>query len=296
METSMAKNYDRSAEDIGNIVGLEHVNMQVTDQRLATLFYITGLGLTRDPYLVTGVVNMWVNIGRSQFHLPVGDPQVFRGRVGLVLPDLGALAESLDAVRAELDGTRFDYTEANDHIDVTCPWGNRIRCHASDARFGPVLLGMPYVQLDVPPGSADGIARFYREIFDGVTTVEEVDGAPAARVNVGYRQDLIYRETKDKLPDYDRHHLQIYVTGFSAPYDRLKERGLITQESNQHQYRFEDIVDPKSGDVLYTLEHEVRSMSHPLFGRPMINRNPAQTNNAFAPGYDDRPWAMPVAE
>ncbi len=291
----MAKKYDRSAEDIGNIVGLEHVNVQVPDQRLATVFYITGLGLTRDPYLVTGVVNMWVNIGRSQFHLPVGDPQAFRGTIGLVLPDLGALAESLDAVRGELDGTRFDYTEANDHIDVICPWGNRIRCHAPDARFGPVLLGMPYVQLDVPAGSADGIARFYREIFDGVAAGEEVDGAPAARVNVGYRQDLIFRETKDKLPEYDRHHLQVYVTGFSAPYDRLKERGLITQESNQHQYRFEDIVDPKSGDVLYTLEHEVRSMSHPLFGRPMINRNPAQTNNSFAPGYDDRPWAMPVA-
>ncbi|MDH3700302.1 MAG: hypothetical protein OEU46_03225 [Alphaproteobacteria bacterium] len=291
----MAKKYDRSAEDIGNIVGLEHVNVQAPDQRLATLFYITGLGLTRDPYLVTGVVNMWVNIGRSQFHLPVGDPQVFRGRIGLVLPDLGDLAKSLDAVRGDLDGTRFEFTETNDHIDVTCPWGNRIRCHAPDPRFGPVLLGMPYVQLDLPSGSADGIARFYREIFDGVAVVEDVDGAPAARVNVGYRQDLIFRETKDKLPDYDRHHLQIYVTGFSGPYERLNERGLITQESNQHQYRFEDIIDPSSGDVLYTLEHEVRSMSHPLFGRPMINRNPAQTNNAFAPGHDDRPWAPPFA-
>ena len=43
----MEKNFDRAAEDLGNIIGLEHVNVLVPDQRLATLFYISGLGLTR---------------------------------------------------------------------------------------------------------------------------------------------------------------------------------------------------------------------------------------------------------
>ena len=80
----MAKRFDRSIENLGNIVGLEHVNVMVQDQVTATLFYITGLGLTRDPYLVTGVANMWVNAGRSQFHLPVGGAQVLRGRNGLI--------------------------------------------------------------------------------------------------------------------------------------------------------------------------------------------------------------------
>ena len=50
--------YDRSIEDIGNVVGLEHVNTRIPDQQLATLFYVGGLGLTRDPYLMTGVGNM----------------------------------------------------------------------------------------------------------------------------------------------------------------------------------------------------------------------------------------------
>ena len=45
---------------------------QVPDQRLATLFYVAGLGLTRDPYLMVSDSNMWVNVGRSQFHLPSG--------------------------------------------------------------------------------------------------------------------------------------------------------------------------------------------------------------------------------
>ena len=67
--TSMPQQFDRSAEDLGNAVHLEHVNIQVPDQRLATLFYVTGLGLTRDPYLMVSDTNMWINAGRSQFHL-----------------------------------------------------------------------------------------------------------------------------------------------------------------------------------------------------------------------------------
>src|SRR5262249_403554 len=51
------KPYDRTAEDLGNIVALEHVNVVVPDQEKATLFYIAGLGLTRDPYMMTGPAN-----------------------------------------------------------------------------------------------------------------------------------------------------------------------------------------------------------------------------------------------
>src|SRR3954464_10940931 len=91
----MAKQYDRSAEDLGNIVGLEHVNLLVPDQGLATLFYVSGLGLTRDPYLMTSVDNMWINVGRSQFHLPTGKAQKLRGRVGLVIPDRELLVKRL---------------------------------------------------------------------------------------------------------------------------------------------------------------------------------------------------------
>ena len=294
-EVRMEKHYDRAAEDLGNIVGLEHVNVITADQRLTTLFYITGLGLTRDPYLVTGVVNMWINVGRSQFHLPVGEPQVLRGCVGLVMPDLDALVQRLEAVREALDGSLFGFTARDGHVEVTCPWGNRFRCHGPDKRFAPVTLGMPYLELDVPAGAADGIARFYGEIFGAAATVGEADAAPAARVSVGYRQELVFRETDDPPQAYDGHHIQIYVADFSGPHAGLAERGLITREDNQHQYRFRDIVDPADGEALFVLEHEVRSMTHPLYGRPLINRNPAQSNNAFAPGHEERPWAMPYS-
>jgi hypothetical protein len=100
MATAMRerKTYDRTAEDLGNIVALEHVNVTVPDQEKATLFYINGLGLTRDPYMMTGPANMWVNVGRQQFHLPTGKPQVVRGHVGVVVSDCDALPRRLGRV------------------------------------------------------------------------------------------------------------------------------------------------------------------------------------------------------
>ena len=159
------KQYDRSAEDLGNIVGLEHVNLQVEDQGLTTLFYISGLGLTRDPYLMTSVDNMWVNVGHSQFHLITGKPQHLRGRTGLVIPDREALLQRLEKMKKPLEGTRFAFKEHDDHVETTCPWGNKLLIHEPGS-FGRMQLGMPYVEFDVPAGSAKAIADFYRKVFE----------------------------------------------------------------------------------------------------------------------------------
>jgi hypothetical protein len=290
------KTYDRAAEDLGNITHLEHVNVTIPDQRPATLFYLRGLGLTRDPYLMASTDNMWVNVGRSQFHMPEKHPTVVRGHVGVVIPDREFLLNRLAGVRKDLADTKFAFEERNDCIEATCPWGNRIRVYEPDPqRFGRVQLGMPYVEFDTPPGVADGIARFYREIFHAPADVGEDNEGRFARVMVGHHQHFIYRETDRKLPEFDGHHIQIYVADFSGPHRRLKERGLITEESDQWQYRFEDIVDLESGKKLYTVEHEVRSMTHPLHGRPLVNRNPYQSNREFA-GYETRNWQLPYSQ
>jgi hypothetical protein len=289
----MEPQYVRTAEDIGNIVALEHVNVLIPDQQLATMFYVTGLGLTRDPYIMTSTDNMWINVGRSQFHLPTGEAQVLRGRVGIVLPDREALLKRLARVRGALEGTKFDVREHNSFIDVTSPWGNSIRCHAPEPRFGRITLGIPYVEFDVGPGTADGIARFYREVLGTSAAVGEDEHGLHARASVGAKQDLIFRETDRPLPPYDGHHIQIYIADFSGPHRRLLERGLVTEESDQHQYRFKDIVDPASSKHLFTIEHEIRSMQHPLYARPLVNRDPAQTNRDYAPGRDAWTWSMP---
>ena len=289
----MRTKIDRTMEDLGNVVALEHVNIRVPDQRLATLFYIKGLGLTRDPYLMTGVENMWVNVGRSQFHLPTGRAQVLRGRVGLVVPDLKALRRSLDRVAADLKKTKLAVSRGRGFIDVVCPWGNRIRCYQANNKYGPITLGMAYVMFDVPVNSTKGIARFYTEILGAPARLRQFEKAPASHIAVGHHQTLIFREVAGRATKYDGHHLQLYVGNFSGPYRGLVKRGLITEESNQHQYRFQDIVDPDSGKRLFSIEHEIRSMTHPLYARPLINRNPGQTNFAYVPGHDSRPWAAP---
>src|SRR5246127_1003180 len=142
--------FDRAAEDLGNSIHFEHVNVTVPDQRLATLFYVAGLGLTRDPYLMVSDTNMWVNVGKSEFHLPAGPAQVLRGHTALVIPGRRALLDRLAAVAGKLEGTKFKFTEHNDHVEATCPWGNRYRCYEPDAdRFGRISLGIPYVEFDV---------------------------------------------------------------------------------------------------------------------------------------------------
>ncbi len=285
--------FDRSEEDVGNIVEFGHVNVRVPDQQLAIVFYVMGLGLTRDPYLVTGVDNAWVNVGTCQFHLPVGPAQVLRGVTGLVMADLDALVTRLSVVAHRLQGTRFAFERAGDLVRITCPWGNRLRVHAPDtARFGSMVLGMPYVRINVPHGTVPGIARFYTQVLDArVATIRE-DGVDSVRVCAGLGESLVFRECQQPLPAYDGHHVQIAVADFSGVHARLLALGLITEESNQSQYRFQDIVDPASGAVLATLEHEVRSMRHPMYARRLVNRDPAITNSVFAPGHEAAMWRM----
>jgi hypothetical protein len=288
----MPQTYDRAAEDLGNAIHLEHVNVTIPDQRLATLFYIAGLGLTRDPYMMTSDNNMWVNVGRSQFHLPTAAPQVLRGHTGLVIEGRAALLDRLAAVRNKLADTKFSFAEHNDHVEATCPWGNRVRCYEPDAaRFGRITLGIPYVEFDVPVGTAKGIAAFYPAMIGAPATVANGDGT-LARVKVGKDQYLVFRETDRPLPDFDEHHVQIYVVDFSGPHRRLGARNLVNREDNQYQYRFRDIVDLDSGQLLFTIEHEVRSVTHPMFLRPLVNRNPLQTNRNWASGHDQLSWAM----
>jgi hypothetical protein len=276
---------DRTTQDVGNIVALEHVNVRIPDQQLATLFYVVGLGLTRDPYLMTGLENMWINIGQQQFHLPTGAPQVLRGNVGLVIPDFDELPGRLAMIKRHLGATRFAYTVEDKHIHVVSPWGNAIRCHPPGPAFGDLTLGMPYIDFSVERGAADGIARFYRDVF-GAPAVVAWNGGTAARVTVGPHQELVFRETAGELPAYDGHHIQIYIANFSGPHRWLQERSLVTEESNWYQYRFQDIVDPQSGRVLFTIEHEVRSLRSPLYLRALVNRNPAQRQPTYQRGRD----------
>ena len=262
--------YDRTKEDIGNVQMLEHVNLTVPDQNLAAMFYVTGLGFTRDPYIDFGTFNMWVNLGDQQFHLPTGKPQRLRGHVGVVVPDLEDLMRRLKFAERGLKDTHYSAREVNNTVQLTCPWGNQITAHSSDA-FDDMALGMPYVQFDVPAGTAAGISRFYTQVLGCPSRVE----GDCAIVDMGTNQTLRFAESDAPQSEYDGHHLAIYVANFSGPHSWLNERNLITEESDAYQYRFQAIVDPESEALLFEIEHEVRSLTHAMYRRPLVNRNPA---------------------
>jgi hypothetical protein len=286
------RRYDRDAQVVGNIVHLEHFNVVIGDQRLATLFYVVGLGGTRDPYLFTGMENMWVNFGRTQVHLPSRGtkptPEVLRGTAGFVVPSLDELKQRLEHAGSEMKRvvpevqTKFSWREKDGAVEATCPWGNRVRCHAPSPEFGRTELGLVYVDFDVPPGTAEGIARFYKEVMRAPSHVE---GARAL-VGVGRNQHLYFTETAKPLPEYDNHHIQVYIADFASPYHWLKQRDLINMETDADEWRFQWITDPKDGRKLFQIEHEVRSMKHRLFGRPLVNRNHGITNMTYAAGHD----------
>jgi hypothetical protein len=279
--TMQKKTFDRSVEDVGNILALEHLNLTVPDQSVAALFYVSGLGFTRDPYMDFGVLNfnnMWVNVGDQQFHLPEGKAQRFRGQIGLTVPDLEQLRWRLDRIGKSFHDTEFGWEVYDDHVGVTCPWGNRLRCHAPDAEM---TLGIRYLEMDVPQHSAAGIARFYRDVF--ATPATDANGT--AEVRLGTNQTLRFIEKDGPIDGYDGHHIAIYVANFSAAHDWLDARELITEESDQHQYRFQAIVDPQDGNAApVELEHEVRSLKHPMYARHLVNRNAGQTFFTFRRG------------
>ena len=259
--------FEPASRDVGNIVFFEHVNLTIPDQETATDFYVDGLGLTRDPYMMVGTDNMWINAGRQQFHLPRGRPQRFRGVIGLTVPDLDALRARLRRVAPRLDGTQFSWRREGAQIALSCPWGNRLRVHAAGgAHGGP--LGIPYLEMPVAKGAAAGIARFYRTVMGA--PAEAGDGG--VQVTVGPGQRFVFREGAGPAADYDGHHVAIYVADFSGPYRALAERSLVTAEDNPDQYRFVDIVAPRAKKPLFAIEHEVRSLHHPLYGRPLVNR------------------------
>jgi catechol 2,3-dioxygenase-like lactoylglutathione lyase family enzyme len=272
--------FDRTADDIGNLVEIGHVNVNIADQLAATDFYVTALGLTRDPYLFTGTNNMWVNVGRHQFHLPTDERgQRLHGVVGIVVPDL-------DALRKRLARARVPMTEADGSVETVSPWGNRIRAHAPNPRFGPVTLALAYVEHLVPVGAAEPIAAFYREIIGAPASV----AGGAAHVRAGW-QELIFRETGAPIPPNEGHHIQVYLADFSTPHRKLVERGLITSENNAHEYRFTEITGLDDGRSYFTLEHEMRSLRHPLFGRALVNRDTTIDPLSYVNGREAFAWA-----
>ncbi|MEE8434025.1 MAG: hypothetical protein V3S64_04480 [bacterium] len=284
--------------DTGALIQFDHVNLRVDDHKIATAFFIEGLGLTRDPYRMVGTGNMWVNAGRQQFHLPLGPPTPFPGVIMLGVPDLDAVREGLGRVSDALRGTAFSWREDDgdgDAILTTTPWGHAIRIHAAVAGTEAPVLGLCSAVFRVPLGTAAGIARFYRdwlhcpvrETLGAVTYAAEsrdtkTRGAATARVEVTVGPNQIFRfvETDADENSADEgatgnHHVAVYLTRYREIHQTLFDNGLVTEPHRNAQFRFNEIADPVDGARLFRLEHEMRSLYHRDYGRPLVNRIPS---------------------
>ena len=225
----------------------------------------------------------------SQFHLPTGKPQRLRGRIGLVIPDREALLQRLENMKKPLEGTQFAFKEHKDHVEATCPWGNKFLVYEPSSSFGRHEARHALCRVRRAGGHRQGHRRLLSQGASGTVTTSRDGDTPAAHVTVGYGQELVFRETdRPSSPAYDGHHIQVYVANFSqAAQAAARAQDLVTEESNQYQYRFERSSSiSASGKQLFEIEHEIRSMTHPLYARPLVNRNPAQTNRNYVPGRD----------
>ena len=135
-------------------------------------------------------------------------------------------------------------------------------------------------------GTASGIGQFYKEVMQAPYTLTQDMNVAVTKVKIGPSQCLIFRETTEEIPDYDGHHIAVYIANFSGPHAWLKKHDLVTEESSAYQYRFVDIVHPETGRKLFAIEHEVRSFTHPMLGREILNRNPSQNIGGYARGRD----------
>lgn len=267
-----------SNPEVGGIVHLEHVNFETPDQEMATVFFMSGLGLTRDPYARTDETNMGVNVGLQQFHLPRRGERTppFHGVVGLVTPDLDGVRHRLALLEkaGRFAGTPFRCDMKGNALEVMSPFGYRLRLHPAGSIAALRPLGLAYVEVPVPPGRAEAIGGFYARVTRAPVAIAERDGARTASVTMGPHQFTHFMERE--LDDHDPHsmHIAYYITNYNEVRDVLRGAGALVGDARGEILFFDRVFDPDTGDTLFTINNEVRSVYHPDFMRPLANRWP----------------------
>ena len=268
--------------EVGRILHMEHFNHQVADQETATIFFMNGLGFTRDPYQRTDETNIGVNIGFQQLHLPLRGPtHHFDGVIGLVVPDLLIIKARLKRLEKakKFKGTPYRYkTLDNKPAYLTSPYGTDFRLHQMGSIPFGKPIGIPYVEFMIPPGMAQGIVNFYQKIMDTPARVRRAKGQTIAEVVMGPYQHIRFIEKEIASYELFSFHIAIFVSHYDTIKQSLIDLGVEVYNDRTHICFWNPIVDPNTGDHLLNLEHEMRSVQHPDFMRPYTNRWPIDHN------------------
>ena len=260
--------------EIGAVTHFEHVNFSVPDQGPAMLFFCEGLGFTRDPARMVGTRNMWINAGRQQFHMPRGEAIPFPGEVGVSVKDIKRVHRNMKRIARELKGTEFSIKEVGKTLTCTSPWGHVLRVHQAGQLSGRMPQAISYVNFWVPVGTAKTIADFYEKMVYAPTEVAKRGKHAMAVVTVGANQHFHFIERPDYEPVDHPNHVAIYVTRYREMYRQFKAKKMLMRPDVEEQFRFEKMFNPRSGKVVFSFEHEVRSLYHPDYLKPLTNRVP----------------------
>ena len=147
--------------------------------------------------------------------------------------------------------------------------------------------GIEWVEFDVRPGTAAAIADFYRSVLGAAAAVG--DGGGVAAIALGdknpatgrFPQHLLFRETAAEIPPPGGYHIAVYIEDtdrFEAAFERALSLGLLSTNwrdkadvltlddaRTRHQFRIRDVLDLATGEPIYHLEHEIRSIGHPTY-------------------------------
>lgn len=96
--------------------------------------------------------------------------------------------------------------------------------------------------------------------------------AEAARLPGSFDPDEVAREDVGNI--FRLEHVNLRVPDAKLANIFYIMRGVIQEGLSRHQYRFTALIDPATNEKVFELEHEVRSFRHPMFLRPLINRDP----------------------
>lgn len=265
--------------EIRGILHLEHFNFEGADHDIATIFFMNGLGFTRDPYRRVDETNMGVNIGMQQFHLPRrGNPTPpFYGEVGLIVPNLPLIKARLErlAEMGKFDGTPYNLAMLDDGtMRVMSPFGISLRLYSPGSIPFLRPLGLAYIDIPVEPGKTEPLEKFYRDLVDTPTTLCELAGEKSLIVTFGPYQYVRFRERE--IEDYELYsfHVAYYVTNYNPYRDRVIEQESLQGEGLGQVFFFDELFDPDTGDMILRFPQEVRSVYHPDFMRPLVNRWP----------------------
>lgn len=285
---------------------MEHVNLNVLSASEMTLFY-EALGCTLVPGR-SAAAALHLNAGEyTQFHSPhparepeITEAQAWRGEMTLLYKDVADLRSAADRIRAlPKEGTLTEISVSVEDdvgdVRVVGPYSNRYilsaaadveRCRALGKGSPPSkkrrlgvekssVVALADLSLEVPPGSAEPIARFYNELL-GFERKEIAPGSWAVLGGPGGQsQSITLKEVEGCTGQDNGEHVCLYIGDYDGCFQRLHEKGLTWQNprfvkagSTQsleeeavetQQFRFKDIVDVGTGAKLITLEHEIRS-------------------------------------